>query len=339
MRLLICLFAVAATIIVAPPSFAQKIEKRQIRSSVLNEKRPVLISKPEQWDGKSHKLPVLILLDAEEHMPFIAALANSHSDYGYASQDPFPDMLVVGVPNTNRSRDMSTAPQDGMPNGTAELFLRFIETELIPFIEEDYHVSTYRTVCAHSASGEFAVFTMAQSPDLFDGYFLAEPSIDARDYELADRIGATMRTGALDETRICMSVAGQLHHFRLGAAKLAAVFEHADEENRRQTQEFVTETHYTVPVMTFHYGVRHIFAEALAPDPVVSKGLNAVLAHRADYCARVGCDALLPRAQAERVAKFQTGRGDYEEAIKAWEYYRTNYPNLPQPYYGLADAQ
>jgi predicted alpha/beta superfamily hydrolase len=323
--------------VLAIPVNAQQIESRELQSTALDELRPLLISAPSSWDGTSHALPVLYVLDAEEHMPFAAVLANSHSTYDFAGQDPYPDMLVVGIPNTDRYRDMSTTPGEDTPNGGAGAFLGFM-AELKAFIGVEYNVSGYSVMFSHSASGEFAVFAMSERPDLFDAYILAEPAIRARDYELADRLASVVETGVLDDTRIYLSLAGEIQDFRVGAAKLTAVLEARDEEGRHTTQEFDGETHYTLPVFTFIYGLRHAYADAVAPDPIVGAGLAAVLTHRVDYCEQIGCDPLLPRAQAERVARFQAGRGDHEAARDAWQYYMDNYPGMAAPYFGLGDA-
>ncbi len=63
-----------------------------------------------------------------------------------------PEMIVVGVPNTDRMRDLTPTPVAGKFGG-GDNFLDFIELELIPYIEERYPVSSHRTFVGHSLGG------------------------------------------------------------------------------------------------------------------------------------------------------------------------------------------
>ena len=79
-----------------------------------------------------------------------------------------PEMILVGISNANnRTRDLTPSKikeKYGMPfneeNGEADNFSNFIETELIPFIENKYPVTSFRTLIGHSYGGLFVIYTM-----------------------------------------------------------------------------------------------------------------------------------------------------------------------------------
>ena len=76
-------------------------ETISLQSAVLGETRPVQISVPVGYDGVS-RLPVLFVLDAEEHFGVFATTV----DY-LSRHTNIPPMMVVGVPNTgNRENNM-----------------------------------------------------------------------------------------------------------------------------------------------------------------------------------------------------------------------------------------
>ena len=61
-----------------------------------------------------------------------------------------PPMIVVGILNTNRPRDLTPTKDTTNKNlkdaGGGKLFLSFIEKELIPYIDSAYSASSYRIV-------------------------------------------------------------------------------------------------------------------------------------------------------------------------------------------------
>ena len=83
------------------------------------------------------KYPVVYVLDGEVFLPTVY---NVHRFY---SGGFMPEMIIVGISNAkNRVRDLTTSKVTemyGMPfkqeNGEADNFRKFIEKELIPFIE------------------------------------------------------------------------------------------------------------------------------------------------------------------------------------------------------------
>ncbi len=97
-----------------------------------------------------------------------------------------PEMVVVGISNgKNRLRDLTTSTIEtkyGLPfneeNGEAESFSNFIEKELIPYIENKYPVTNFRTLIGHSYGGLFAIYTLLKHSQLFANYLAIDPSLD-----------------------------------------------------------------------------------------------------------------------------------------------------------------
>jgi len=76
-----------------------------IHSTILQEERELMVYLPKSFDeASSSRYPVLLVFDAEVlFVPTAAAVHFMH----YGSEIPqIPEMIVVGIPNTNRQRDM-----------------------------------------------------------------------------------------------------------------------------------------------------------------------------------------------------------------------------------------
>ncbi len=150
-----------------------------IPSTVLGETRVVDIQLPAGYAANpNRRYPVLVVLDGEFEFPIAAAMARF-----YASVTHLPPLIVVGVRNTDRTRDLTTAPAPGFAKppevetaGGADRFLRFLSDELLPYVDRQYRTVPMRVLVGHSLGGLFALHALATRPALFTGYLIMEPA-------------------------------------------------------------------------------------------------------------------------------------------------------------------
>lgn len=153
------------------------ISKRVIiQSSVLQEERPILVHLPREYDVSGSQYPVLYILDADQgdHFQKSVELVESLAEGG-----EIPGMIIIGIENTSRLRDMNVPVfnyQGASIVGGADKFLKFIESELITFIDENYRTSPSRILFGRSASATFSIFAMVSHPLVFDAYIASSPS-------------------------------------------------------------------------------------------------------------------------------------------------------------------
>jgi uncharacterized protein len=77
-------------------------KKFEIQSKVLNETRSLLIATPEGYDQEKDRYPVLYVLDGDENFVQAVGIVRSLTE-----SDRIPPMLVVGIANTERIRDLT----------------------------------------------------------------------------------------------------------------------------------------------------------------------------------------------------------------------------------------
>jgi hypothetical protein len=98
-----------------------------------------------------------------------------------------PDLILVGVTNTMRTRDLTPTRAVGRRSdgtrgplensGGALKFLDFFEKELIPHVEATYRTLPYRILAGHSLGGLFALTALVERPGLFDASIAVSPSL------------------------------------------------------------------------------------------------------------------------------------------------------------------
>lgn len=196
-------------------SFLQSVgTKDSLYSEILGESRTVYIHTPTSYDpNKDQKYSVLYVLDGEIFLPTVYEVQKYYSG-GFT-----PEMVLVGISNeNNRVRDLTPSIitlKYGMPfnqpSGGAKDFSQFIEKELIPFIEEKYPVTTYRTLVGHSYGGLFALNMLLHQPNLFANYLAIDPSLDWDDQKLLEEARRLLSTNNYASKALFMSLSGQLH--------------------------------------------------------------------------------------------------------------------------------
>jgi len=160
-----------------------------VYSNILHENRKIWVHVPDDGpdpDGNifaKQNYPVIYLLDGWE--PNFSIVTSIVEQLGGGSGNlAFPQLIVVGIPNTDRTRDL-TPTHSSMPmmdsmatrsSGGGEKFISFIEKELIPHIDSLYPAAPYRVLIGHSLGGLMAVYTLVNHSTLFNAYVAIDPS-------------------------------------------------------------------------------------------------------------------------------------------------------------------
>jgi len=153
-------------------------ERDSIKSVILNETRHILVHMPDNYD-QSKTYPVLYRLDGTTELLLETLVIVNRLVY---SDELAPEMIIVAVENTIRSRDMWPVNNDYYPQPNkagAEDFLKFIEKELIPYIDRNYSTDNNRILCGQSLSAIFVVYSFLTKPNLFDSYVASSAGFPA----------------------------------------------------------------------------------------------------------------------------------------------------------------
>lgn len=149
-------------------------KKQIIFSRVLNENRKIWIYTPNitsQSVSPDKRYPVLYLLDGDAHFFSTVGIIQQLSQAN--GSGVLPEMIVVGIENTNRFRDLVPSSDLAKPNP----FVNFLSSELIPYIEKNYKAAPYRLLVGHSLGGLTAIDMLTNFPELFNASIAIDPSM------------------------------------------------------------------------------------------------------------------------------------------------------------------
>lgn len=269
-----------------------------LHSEILNEDRLLDIHLPEGYKGSGKTYPVLYLLDS--HYNFKHAVGTV--EYLYLNR-LIPQMIIVGIRNTNRNRDLSPpSPElsqkekDRMgATGAAHNFMAFIEKELMPHIMENYKAASYEVIVGHSRGGLFNIYTFLKNPDLFDAYLTISPSLwypnktVSRDFEDAFRdpsdLSASFYMSLANENKGTMrgdvlKLSGKFHNYMNA---------YPEADLRFKYEPMPEESHGSIGLPSIYHGLKFIFEPTRYEVPrsreevIVQGGPEAAIEKTVDY--------------------------------------------------------
>ena len=156
-------------------------EIKQIDSKVLMEKRILNIYLPDGYKKTdTTTYPVIYLLDGSANEDFIH-IVGLVQFFNMAIN--MPPTIIVGIANVDRRRDLTFPTQvkdlkkDYPTTGGSQKFIKFIETELQPYIDNSYKTNTQKIIIGQSLGGLLSVEILLKKPALFTNYIIVSPSL------------------------------------------------------------------------------------------------------------------------------------------------------------------
>ena len=186
-----------------------------MESKLLGETRQIFVHQPNGFWGMDEamgNLPVVFVLDGESQFLHTVSTVDFLSSAPLGN-DLIPRSIVVGIPNTNRNRDLT--PIKGIIandsttltiTGGGEKFLDFITDELIPFIDSKYSTSTHRTFIGHSLGGLMTFEALLRKREYFDNYISIDPALGFADGAYMEEILDTFAQSELSAEHLFLAV-------------------------------------------------------------------------------------------------------------------------------------
>ncbi len=239
-----------------------------LHSEILNENRKLDIYLPEGYEESDKTYPVLYLLDSDYNFKHAVGTA----EYLFRNRR-IPQMIIVGIRNTRRNRDLSPDSPDlskqerdrlGIIGGAGN-FMAFLDKELKPHINKNYQAAPFDVIVGHSLGGLFNTYCFFEQPSLFDAYLTISPSlwypskVISQDFEEAfnkpSDLSATFYMTLANENKGTM---------RGDVLKLSGKFNnyinaHPETDLRFKYEPMPEESHGSIGLPSIYNGLKYIF--------------------------------------------------------------------------------
>jgi len=341
-----------------------------IHSQILKEDRPILIHIPdESRNSPTQRFPVVYLLDGDAHFPSVMGMIQQLTEVN--GNTLFPNMILVGIPNTHRQRDLTPTRAASSPygdsnsvrgSGGGESFTAFIEKELMPHIDSLYPTAPYRLFIGHSLGGLMVINTLINHPNLFNSYLAIDPSmwwddrrllrqtetvLDRQNYKgktLFLAIANTMPAG-MDTARLRKDTSNATIHIRSILRLKDDLKINKANGLRFDYKYYAHDTHSSVPLIAEYDGFRFIFDffnppynEMLFDDKSTAEAIvTAIKSHYRLISEKMGYTVLPPEGQINSLGYAYLQRGQLARSVAFFKMNTENYPKSGNTFDSLGD--
>ncbi|TPG42073.1 alpha/beta hydrolase-fold protein [Flavobacterium pectinovorum] len=342
-----------------------------ISSKVLNENRKIWVHLPKSAQNNGfakQKYPVVYVLDGDGHFSSVVGIIEEMSEVN--GNTNCPEMIVVGITNTNRNRDLTPTHSDVDPpfvpkglsdqSGGGEKFAEFLEKELIPYIDNKYPAASYRTLIGHSFGGLTAINILTNHTNLFNSYIAIDPSmwwdhqkfIAETEKKLTNKnlanvslfmAGANTMNDDMDVVKVRKDTAVFTRHIR-SILDLNDFFAKDKKSNLNYDYKYYNDyNHGSVPLIATYDGLRFIFKFnqlklSISEQINFNKAVfTKIEKHYDDVSKHLGYKVAVPENTINVYAYQSLSKKDMDLAGYLFKLNVANYPQSPNVYDSLGD--
>ncbi len=332
-----------------------------IYSPSLKEYRKLWIYTPEGYKRDSHsRFPVVYLLDGEGHFYSVAGIIQQLSEIN--GNTICPEMIVVAILNTNRTRDLTpTHVLNGIygryeSSGGAENFTAFIGKELFPYIETHYPVAPYRTLIGHSFGGLFVINALIHHTEMFNAYVAIDPSLWWDDQKLMKdgekalaenrfknkslyfAIANTMTPG-MDTLQVVHDTSVRMLHIRSNLLFAKNLDSHSNNGLRMRWKYYDDDSHSSVPLIAEYDALHFLFDFYRMPFQGDPDFLTASIVsdHYRSISENLGYTILPPKNNINNFGYYFMRENNYGKAYDFFLLNITLYPKSSNVYDSMGD--
>ena len=327
----------------------------QIKSAILNSDREISVYLPNSYNDNNYvNYPVLYLLDGRKFFNSFSGVITQLS--GDASPQ-VPEMIVVGITSQDRIKDSSPTnsligytkeKEKGLEvSGGAHNFLKFIQEELIPFIENTYRTNSYRTFVGYSFTGLPVVQALFSIPEVFNSYLVIDFSAWWDNEIMIHRLKEFSKEYKGPERdiffttvdRVSNKVYPELYN---PVWTFIQEFEQNPPENvsfHYKKYGYKEENHHSMPLISFIDGIKYLFRGYMVNYDEMYTDPNVIEEKFAKLSQRLGYNVYLPEGLVNYYGYvFLYTRPDIEKSIFYFTYNVKNYPKSSRAWGSLAEA-
>jgi predicted alpha/beta superfamily hydrolase len=326
-------------------------------SPTLKEQRKIWISTPASYNDSTYlpqRYPVLYLLDGDAHFHSVTGLLQILGS-GVNGTFVVPEMIVVAIPNTDRTRDLTPTHVEkdlqGKPapflktSGGMGNFFKFMQTELIPKIESSYRTAPYRVFVGHSLGGITTINALYTIPDAFNAYVAIDPSLWYDDRVLLKKAKDFFTKPGLSKRALYVAQANTINpddttanmHFS-SIVQFNSILEAYNQSGLRYAfRYYPSDDHGSVPMIAEYDALRFIFAPYKVDFMRALERPKYLTDHFAEVSQTLGYEFKPPERMVDFLGHIELGR-DTTKAIELFQLNAELYPTSPKVYDALGDG-
>jgi len=330
--------------------------EKTMPSIILGSQRTIWIHVPGS-NGKNEHYPVIYLLDGDANFNSVVSITEFMSNAGLC-----PPMIVVGILHPDRMTDLTFGTDKETPGivGTGEKFMRYVEKELMPYIESNYPTASYKIFIGHSVGGLTVVNTLIHHPNLFNAYVSLDGALWWNDQQIVKDAKMNLASKNYEGKTLYMALANRMEKgmdtvtvqqdttegtelIRSNLEFIRDISKNKTNQLRFQYAFYVNDDHSSVRLIGEYDALRFIFDyyklkiyNSELEDPYFKLD-SLLVTHYNNVSAQIGYLIKPGESQVNNLAYHMLNQKQFIKAEALFKLNITNYPETANCYDGLGD--
>ncbi len=327
----VSLFLFAFASFAHPLVFAQNATRHTIQSMILGEERSIIVRVPPSYSRGTNKYPLVYMLDGHEpHLMMMAGILDQQSSAGR-----IPEMILVGIQNTDRTRDLTPTKTQRQNSGGGVKFLDFISSEVMPLVEKTYRTEKYKVFAGHSLGGLMVVYASNSRPALFDGYIAASPVLHWDNNFPVRKTEEFLKAKQERKKPLFIAIGDEPDYIAGYNSMKGLLKKRGSDAYDAEFQQWMDEDHGSIVLRAYLFGLRKVYADWPPPR---SGSLSDVETHYKKLAKKYGYEILAPEDLMNQIGYGYLRQNNTDEAIRVFKRNTEIYPNSANVYDSLAEA-
>ncbi len=237
-----------------------------------------------------------------------------------------PEAIVIGLSSNQREHHLH-------PGKGADKYLKFIKTEVLPYIDETYRTKSFNSISGHSLGGGFALYAFLKEPAIFNLCMAGSP------YPIQQILKIQVDT--FPDHRHLYSSMGTVDD--ISQKDFSALKKHLEANSQITTQFDIHqgESHISNIAINFQEGLKFFYTDwhFQLPETITQPIDKLLFQHYEQLSNKMGYAVNVNEWQVIYPIMDQLARNrDFDNAIKALKYCIKIHPKSDQAYAFLARA-
>jgi|GEM_PF-1168431 len=224
-------------------------------SKLMKDEFKIAVSLPFGYGRKEATYPLILSLDGDVMFGLTREVPRLMSFEGTV-----PEVIVVSILYgdfrswiAKRQRDFHSK------DGGADIFLKALRDEIIPFVSERYRVNADdKTLYGHSSGGVFALYTAFEDPTLFNRVLASTPSLE-EEPAWAESMVKTLADKPYSGPKLIITLGSKETQTKAALAPLLADLGKSEKPVQFRYKEYEGVTHMAVIAGAYADGLRWLF--------------------------------------------------------------------------------
>jgi len=311
---------------------------RVLHSDIMDEDRLLFVHLPRDYEDTQLSYPVLCLLYADIYNYYLDAASIAEK---LGSTGEIPPVIIVGVANTNRYRDLLPVKIRGRnDSGGADNFLRFIEEELIPYVDKNYRTKNFRILAGPQAAAVFSLYTLITKPRLFNAIISENPFMNPENAEFLFPKAESFfkKTTSLKNLLYIKCEKNERPQDLEYVENFAGLLESHTPEGFRFEVEIREPSGYFIAPLPFQEGLRMLFSGHKLPENFQTNSVKDIIDYyeklSEEYGFAVDPPSLMMTFEGDKLSQ----QRKTQAALEVFEYQLSLYPKSLNAFWQLGET-